>query len=58
MADEIRKVPEEIKEDIEKAQEGAIPDDAAEAVAGGLPRQEGYRMGYRTGVHANANGNR
>ena len=37
MADEIRKVPDEVKENIEDAQESAVSDDAVETVAGGLP---------------------
>lgn len=37
MADEIRKVPDEVKEDIENAQEGAVTDEDVEAVAGGEP---------------------
>ena len=40
MADEIKKVADEVKEEIESVQEGAIPDDEVEAVAGG---EEGLR---------------
>ncbi len=35
MADKIKKVPEEVKENIEEVLEGAISDDEAEAAAGG-----------------------
>lgn len=65
MADEIKKVPEEVRENIENAQEGAISDDAAEAVAGGGPKGPDYTSTVsdpdkpRTGVvPGNTNRNR
>ena len=36
MADEIKKTTDEVKENIENTQEGAISDDAAEDVVGGI----------------------
>ena len=49
MADEVRKVVDEVREEIENAQEGAISDDEAEEVAGGTEREaEGGRAVRQT----------
>ena len=64
MANEIRKVSDEIDKSIEDPQEGAISDDAAEAVAGGEPKGPDYMSTVsdpdkpRTGVRGNTGGNR
>ena len=42
MADEIKKVTDEVKEEVKNAQEGAISDDEVEAVAGGGPKGPDY----------------
>ena len=39
MADEIKKTTDEVKENTANTPEGAIPDDAAEAVAGGFIKE-------------------
>ena len=38
MADKIKKIPDEIEENIENTQEGAVTDEEVEAVAGGEPQ--------------------
>ena len=42
MADEIKKTTDEVKENTANTPEGAIPDDAAETVAGGSTIKEFY----------------
>lgn len=70
--DFVKQAPDEIVEDADVALEGEIPDDAAEAVAGGITAKERYisrqKERYKsrqasvpevhTGVRAGTDGNR
>ena len=52
MADEIKKTNDEVKENIENTKEGAMPDDAAEAVAGGFQSERSKPEFLKNKVHA------
>lgn len=52
MADEIKKTTDEVKENIENTKEGAIPDDAVEAVAGGFQSERLKPEFLKVKVHA------
>ena len=45
MAEDIRKINNEVNENTAETQEGAIPDDAAEGAAGGM-LDDGGRSGF------------
>ena len=52
MADEIKKITDEVKENIENTQEGVMPDDTAEAVAGGFQSERLKPEFLKVKVHA------